>query len=65
LSVLKQYLDAQRFDQNSTIAVTDALVKIFSSAQLSKALVRQLGLLSLTASTSVKQRFATKMMGMG
>ena len=65
LSVLKQYLDAQLFDQNSTIAVTDSLVKIFSSAQLSKAIVRQIGLLGLTASSSVKQRFATKMMGMG
>jgi 2-polyprenyl-6-methoxyphenol 4-hydroxylase len=65
LSVLKQYLDAQLFDQNSTIAVTDSLVKIFSSAQLSKTVVRQLGLLSLNTSASVKQRFATKMMGMG
>lgn len=65
LSVLKQYLEEQSFDQNSTIAVTDSLVKIFSSAQLSKAVVRQLGLLSLTASAGVKQRFATKMMGMG
>ena len=65
LSVLKQYIDAQLFDQNSTIAVTDSLVKIFSSAQLSKTVVRQLGLLSLNTSASVKQRFATKMMGMG
>ena len=64
LSVLNQYLDEQLFDQDSTIAVTDSLVKLFSSAQLSKAVLRQLGLLSLNASASVKQRFAKKMMGM-
>jgi 2-octaprenylphenol hydroxylase len=63
LPVLKQYFDDQSFDQNSTIAVTDSLVKLFSSAQLSKAVLRQLGLLSLSASASVKQRFAKKMMG--
>ena len=63
--MLKQYGDGQSVDQNSTIGVTDSLVKIFSSAQLTKAVVRQLGLLSLNAAGSVKQRFATKMMGMG
>lgn len=64
LSVLNQYLDEQLFDQNSTITVTDSLVKIFSSARLSNAVMRQLGLLSLSASASTKHLFAKKMMGL-
>jgi 2-polyprenyl-6-methoxyphenol 4-hydroxylase len=65
LSVLNQYLDDQSFDQDSTIVVTDSLVKLFSSAKFSKAVVRQLGLLGLNASPIIKHRFGKKMMGLG
>jgi len=65
LSVLNQYLDKQLLDQDSTIAVTDTLVKLFSTDNVSKAVLRQLGLLSLTGSPAAKKVFAKKMMGVG
>ncbi len=63
LSVLNQYLDKQLLDQGTTITVTDTLVKLFSTDNVSKAVLRQLGLLTLTGSPAAKKVFAKKMMG--
>lgn len=63
LSVLNQYVDKQRLDQDATIGVTDTLVKLFSTDNVSKAVLRQLGLLSLTGLPVAKKVFAKKMMG--
>ncbi len=63
LSVLNRYLDKQLLDQDATIAVTDTLVKLFSTDNVSKAILRQLGLLTLASSPVAKKVFAKKMMG--
>ncbi len=60
---LKNYIEQQHIDQAFTIGITDSLVTLFSSAHLSKSVVRQLGLLGLNTMPKFKKIFAGQMMG--
>lgn len=60
---LKAYEARQEFDQQKTIVLTDQLVELFSSDKLSLSVIRQLGLLGLSASPFAKSLFTSVMMG--
>jgi 2-polyprenyl-6-methoxyphenol hydroxylase-like FAD-dependent oxidoreductase len=64
LTVLQGYLARRETDQQRTIALTEAMVKTFSSTQLSHSIFRQAGLLSFNAMPAVKKILARQMMGM-
>lgn len=64
LKVLQSYVEMQSADQRKTIAATDSLVRLFSSSQLSKVLLRKFGLVSLEMVPSMKRLFAHQAMGL-
>lgn len=63
-ATLKTYIEKQAYDQDITIGLTDNLVKLFSSSFLPKAVLRQLGLISLNILPHARNQFAQKMMGL-
>lgn len=63
LKVLNRYVMRQQRDQQSTIGLTDQLVKLFSSQTLPLTALRQLGLVSMNVVPMAKQWFGEKMMG--
>jgi 2-polyprenyl-6-methoxyphenol 4-hydroxylase len=64
LAVLQRYLLCRETDQQRTIALTDTMVKTFSSTELSRSIFRQTGLLGLNAMPTAKKILAKQMMGM-
>jgi 2-polyprenyl-6-methoxyphenol 4-hydroxylase len=64
LTVLQRYLSRRETDQQRTIALTDTMVKTFSSTELSRSVFRQMGLLGLNAIPVAKKTLAKQMMGM-
>ncbi|MGS2717326.1 2-octaprenyl-6-methoxyphenyl hydroxylase [Eionea flava] len=64
LSLLNRYQTCREKDQQLTIALTDSLVKAFSSTTLSHSVFRQCGLLSLQAIPMAKNQLAQQMMGL-
>jgi 2-octaprenyl-6-methoxyphenol hydroxylase len=64
MPVLQGYAEKQREDQRSTIAATDSLVRLFSSNEVSKVLLRKFGLISLEMVPSMKRLFAQQAMGL-
>jgi 2-octaprenyl-6-methoxyphenol hydroxylase len=64
LTILQAYLSRREADQQRTIALTDTMVKTFSSTELSRSVFRQMGLLGLNAMPTAKKILAKQMMGM-
>jgi len=64
LAILQRYLSRRETDQQRTIALTDTMVNTFSSAELSRSVFRQMGLLGLNAMPAAKKILAKQMMGM-
>lgn len=64
LAILQRYLSRREADQHRTIALTDTMVKTFSSTELSRSVFRQMGLLGLNAMPTAKKILAKQMMGM-
>jgi len=64
LTILQRYLSHREIDQQRTITLTDAMVKTFSSTELSRSIFRQMGLLGLNAIPVAKKTLAKQMMGM-
>lgn len=63
LSVLQQYVQRQRLDQQLTTEFSDKLVRLFSSASLPLIALRHLGFIGLDVLPAVKTRFAAQTMG--
>ncbi|ODS24706.1 hypothetical protein AB835_02215 [Candidatus Endobugula sertula] len=61
--VLKEYEVQRERDQQLTIGLTDAMVKTFSTQQLSLSILRQMGFLGLQALPHAKKVLAHQMMG--
>ncbi len=61
--ILQRYTAQREQDQSLTIALTHTMVKLFSSDNMAHSLVRQLGLMTLNAHTSIKNVFVQQMMG--
>ena len=60
---LADYEQRRSLDQQLTVSLTHQLVKQFSSQQLPRVLLRQLGLLTLNAMPAMHQHFAKQLMG--
>ena len=64
LSRLLEFVEHQKQDQNLTLDFCDHLVKLFARQETGVILARNLGLVGLNASRSLKHRFARKAMGL-
>ena len=64
-TTLVKYEQQRERDQQLTVGLTNTLVKLFSTQQVSLSVLRQLGLLSLQVLPSAKAVLAKQMMGMG
>lgn len=62
-TVLQRYMNKREQDQDITVGLTHAMVKSFSSNNLTLSLLRQLGLMNLNFHTSIKKTFVKQMMG--
>lgn len=65
LSLLQAYEQQQRQDQRNTIMASDLLPRVFSSTVPGLGLLRNLGLLGLTATPTARRLFARHAMGLG
>ncbi|HBO37899.1 MAG TPA: 2-octaprenyl-6-methoxyphenyl hydroxylase [Pasteurellaceae bacterium] len=64
-SLLQQYEDARKGDQENIIKLTDGLVSIFSNQLLPLQIGRNLGLMVLSQCTTARQYFAKPTLGWG
>lgn len=65
LSLLQAYEQQQRQDQRNTIMASDLLPRVFGSTVPGLGLLRNLGLLGLTAAPTARRLFARHAMGLG
>ena len=65
LSLLQAYEQQQRQDQHNTIMASDLLPRVFGSTVPGLGLLRNLGLLGLTAAPTARRLFARHAMGLG
>ena len=65
LEVLMAYQQQQSADQRNTILLSDLLPKVFGSQQLTVRLLRNLGLVGMSAAPTVRKLFARHAMGLG
>src|SRR5690554_2829732 len=65
LEVLMAYQQQQSADQRNTILLSDLLPKVFGSQQLTVRLLRNLGLITMSATPTVRKLFARHAMGLG
>ncbi|MCW8195423.1 2-octaprenyl-6-methoxyphenyl hydroxylase [Proteobacteria bacterium 005FR1] len=63
--ILDSYLQAQTQDQWATIRLSDSFVRWFSSGELAKSVLRNLGLFALDTLPVAKQLLAKQTMGLG
>ena len=64
LARLLEYVETQRGDQSTTLGFCDALVKLFTRKELPVILARNLGLVGMNVSPSLKSAFTRKAMGL-
>lgn len=64
LTQLLRYIDGQERDQKITLDFCDTLVKLFARKEVGIILARNLGLVGMDISGSLKSRFARKAMGL-
>jgi len=64
LSLLQDYLQQQRFDQEKTTVFSDRIPNLFSQRQLGLSLLRTIGLLGIDVSPVLKQQFISHAAGL-
>jgi len=62
--VLQPYFESRSDDQRNTIALTDKMIKVFSTAKLAPALSRKAGLLAVDLLPGVRKGFGRQAMGL-
>lgn len=65
MSVLQEYVERQKFDQQKSITFTDIMTRLFSSNSNAKVWARKFGLLSVELAPTIKRSFAEQAMGLG
>jgi len=65
MSVLQEYVERQKFDQQKSIIFTDIITRLFSSNSSAKVWARKIGLLSVELAPAIKRSFTEQAMGMG
>lgn len=64
MSVLQQYLNRQKSDQDRAIKLTDYMTRLFSTNSNVSAWIRKFGLLSIDLLPSIRRSFADQAMGL-
>ncbi len=64
MSVLQEYVERQKFDQQKSITFTDIMTRLFSSNSNAKVWARKFGLLSVELAPTLKRSFVEQAMGL-